>query len=222
VSSKERWLETTWPRVRAWLPAPPAVVVELGCGSRGGFVPALEADGYDALGVDPQAPDGASYRRIQFERSELPDDADAIVASLSLHHVADPAAVLDRIAGALRPGGSLVVVEWDWERFDEASARWCFERLDHEEEGWLHRTRDRWLASGLPWGTYLPGMAAEHGLHSARTLIDRLDERFERRRLERGAYFFAELAQTSEADELEAIAAGQINALRIDYGAIKP
>ncbi len=221
MSTKDRWLEAMWPKVRASLPAPPAVVVELGCGSLGGFVPVLEADGYEALGIDPQAPDGTSYRRTEFERSDPPGGVDAIVASLSLHHVADPAAVLDRVAGALRPGGSLVVVEWDWESFDEASARWCFERLDHEEDGWLQRTRERWLASGLPWDTYLPGMAAEHGLHSARALVDRLEERFERRRLERGAYFFPELARTTEADELRAISAGQINAVRIDYGGIR-
>jgi hypothetical protein len=29
----------------------------------------------------------------------------------------------------LVPGGVLVVVEWAWERFDEATARWCFARL---------------------------------------------------------------------------------------------
>jgi SAM-dependent methyltransferase len=221
VSAKEGWLEMMWPRVRAWLPAPPAVVVELGCGSLGGFVPALEADGYEALGIDPKAPAGSSYRSVEFERSELPDDVDAVVASLSLHHVADPASVLDRIAAALRPGGSLVVVEWDWESFDEASAQWCFARVDHEEDGWLQRTRDGWLASGLLWEAYLPSMAAEHGLHSARALVDRLDERFERRRLERGAYFFPELARATEAEELQAISAGQINAVRIDYGAIR-
>lgn len=218
MSSKQRWLDAMWPRVRSWLPAPPAVVVELGCGSLGGFVPALERDGYEALGVDPQAPEGASYRRVEFERSELPDAVDAVVASVSLHHVADPAQVFDRIAGALEPGGTIVVVEWDWESFDEASAGWCFERLDWTDEpGWLHRGYEHWQASGQPWDSYLRGWATGHGLHSARTLLAGLDERFERVRCERGAYCFPELAHTTEADESDAIAAGEIRALRVEY-----
>jgi hypothetical protein len=34
---------------------------------------------------------------------------------------------------------------------------------------------------------------------------------------ERGAYLFPELTRTAEADELEAIEAGLVRALRIDY-----
>ena len=57
----------------------------------------LRAEGYDALGIDPEAPEGAHYRRIEFERADLPRQVDAVVASTSLHHVANPAQVIDRI-----------------------------------------------------------------------------------------------------------------------------
>lgn len=219
MGSQQPWLEAMYPRVRSSLPAPPAAVLELGCGSAGGFVPALLADGYRAVGIDPAAPEGDDYRRVEFERSELPEAVDAVVASVSLHHVADIAEVLDRVAGALKPGGTVMVVEWDWESFDEASARWGFERLDWETEakGWLHRGYEHWQASGQPWESYLHGWATGHGLHSARTLVDGLDERFERVSCERGAYLFPELAQTTERDELDAIEAGLIRALRIDW-----
>jgi SAM-dependent methyltransferase len=224
MASKQEWLEAVWPTVRPRLPAPPAVVVDLGCGSLGGFVPALLADGYQAVGVDPEAPEEPSYRRIEFERSELPDAVDAVVASVSLHHVADPGEVFDRIARALTPGGTVVVLEWDWERFDEASASWGFERLDPsaETKGWLHGARERWLASGLPWATYLREWATGHGLHGAGPLVAGLDERFERVACERGAYLFPELSRTSEADELHAIEAGRIQALRVDYVGRRP
>lgn len=219
MSSKQRWLDLIWPTVRADLPAPPAVVVDVGCGSLGGFVPALEQDGYQAIGVDPHAPEGASYRRIEFEQSDLSVPADAVIACTSLHHVADPAEVVDRIADVLAPGGAVVVVEWDWQRFDEASARWAFERLDPADEpkGWLTGARERWLASGLPWDDYLTGWAGQHGLHGAGALVDELDRRFDRVSCERGAYLFSDLPGTSEAEELRAIEAGEIQALRIDY-----
>lgn len=223
MDSRERWLETMWPTVRAPLPAPPAAVIEVGCGSVGGFVPALEHNGYRALGIDPHAPQGPSYRQVEFERSD-PPPADAVIACTSLHHVADPAAVVDRIADVLAADGAIVVVEWDWERFDEASARWAFERLDPAEEpkGWLTGARERWLASGLPWDDYLTGWTREHGLHGASTLIRELDRRFDRIACDRGPYFFSDLPHTSQAEELRAIDAGEIRAVRIDYVGRRP
>ena len=218
VSSKQPWLEVMWPRVRSDLPPPPAVIVEVGCGSLGGFVPMLEREGYQALGIDPHAPEGTSYRRVEFERSDAPQ-AHAVIACTSLHHVGDPTAVVDRIADVLTRDGTIVVVEWDWESFDEASARWGFERMDPADEpkGWLHGARERWLDSGLPWDRYLTGWTREHGLHGASSLVRELDRRFDRVRRDRGAYLFSDLPGTSEAEELSAIEAGEIRALRIDY-----
>src|SRR5262245_13738727 len=216
----ERWLAAVWPVVHAALPDAPARVIELGCGPLGGFVPMLRAGGYDAIGVDPKAPDEAGYRRAEFEHAELPAEADALVASVSLHHVVDPAEVLDRVADTLGPGGTLVVVEWAWEDFDGPTAEWGFDRLG-SEEGWLSRRRDEWGESGDPWSTYLQGWAGEHGLHSAQTLLCLLDERFERRRLSRGPYLFADLGSTSHEDEQHAIDAGEIRALRVEYAGLK-
>jgi hypothetical protein len=97
VTAAERWLAAVWPVVRGRLPAPPAHVVEIVCGSLRGFVPMLRSSGYEALGVDPEHPTKRHYRRVEFEEAELVQDVDAVVVSTSLHHVADPADVLDRI-----------------------------------------------------------------------------------------------------------------------------
>jgi SAM-dependent methyltransferase len=218
VTAAERWLAAVWPVVRGRLPAAPARVVELGCGPLGGFVPMLHSSGYEALGVDPAAPDDEHYRRVEFERAELVHDVDAVVASTSLHHVADPAEVLDRVATTLRSGGTLIVVEWAWEEFDDATADWCFQRLGPDEEaGWLHRRRDEWVASGQSWSAYLRAWAGEERLHSATTLLRLLDERFQRVHHEQGPYFFPDLAGVTEEDERAAIEAGQIRAARVDY-----
>jgi SAM-dependent methyltransferase len=193
-------------------------VVEIGCGPLGGFVPMLRSSGYDALGVDPAAPDDEHYRRVEFEQAELAQDVDVVVASTSLHHVADPAKVLDRIGTTLAGRGTLAVVEWAWEDFDESTADWCFQRLEPDEEaGWLHRRRDEWVASGQSWSSYVRAWAADERLHSASTLLRLLDQRFERVHLARGPYFFPDLALATEEDERTAIEAGRIRATRVDY-----
>lgn len=218
MSLEDRWLASQWPNVRPYLPAPPARVVEIGCGSLGGFVPELQRCGYRALGIDPAAPEDDGFWRLEVERAELPAQIDAMVACTSLHHVAEPGVVLDRIAQRLARGGAVIVVEWDWERFDEATAQWCFERLGAPDRpGWLQRHRSGWIDSAQPWNRYLQNWAAEHGIHTGQAILRELDQRLQRQACSRGPYFFADLAETSEQDELAAIVAGQIQANRLDY-----
>jgi len=63
----------------------------------------------------------------------------------------------------------------------------------------------------------LTGWTGEHGLHGASALVRELDRRFDRVRCGRGAYLFSDLPRTNEAEEMSAIEAGEIRALRIDY-----
>ena len=109
MTPDERWLAALWPSVRAPLPSPPAHVLEIGCGPFGGFVPMLRDGGYAATGIDPEAPEGADFRRVGFEDYLPSRPADAIIACTSLHHVADLGRVLDLAAAALVPAGS-----WSW------------------------------------------------------------------------------------------------------------
>ncbi len=213
-----RWLEVAWPLVRDHLPPAPARVLEIGCGTLGGFVPMLLAAGFDAAGVDREAPAEAHYVRAELERAELPERVDAVVASLSLHHVAEPGAAVDRIVALLPPGGVVVVLEWAWERFDEATARWCFERLGSADTpNWLHRRRDAWRDSGRAWPDYLAEWAAREGVHRADDVVRLLDARLRRRLLAYGPYFFPDLADTSESEEQATIDAGRITATRVQW-----
>jgi SAM-dependent methyltransferase len=212
------WMAAMWEFARAQLPPAPASVVELGCGSLGGFVPRLEQLGYAAVGVDPDAPEGPSYVRGRFEEASLAP-ADVVLASASLHHVADVGPVLDRVQGLLRPGGAVVVVEWAWERFDERTARWCFERLAgaSPDAGWLSRHRERWQLSGRPWSDYVRAWAETEGLHRSEAVVRGLDDRFDRMSLTYGPYFFTDLDDTAEEDEAAAIEAGLIEATCVQY-----
>jgi SAM-dependent methyltransferase len=218
MTSGEGWLATLWPLIRAHLPAPPAHVVDVGCGPLGGFVPFLRSSGYEATGVDPEAPDAADYQRIEFEQLQLPQRVDALIASTSLHHVTDPAEVIDQFTTTLTSDGTLVVVEWAWEKFDEPTARWCFQRLGQDNEAnWLRRLRDKWTTSDQGWQTYLGDWATRDGLHRGEALLRLLDERFKPLHLTRGPYFFPDLFDTTDADEQAAIEAEEIRATRIDW-----
>lgn len=115
------------PFVLRYLPPPPARILEIGCGPAGDLAYAIAAAGYDILAVDPVAPDGPLFRRIPFEDFDDPGPFDAVVASLSMHHIADLTRTRDAIVGLLAPGGRLILEEWDFERLrDEATARWYF------------------------------------------------------------------------------------------------
>ena len=221
VTVDDAWLTATWPFVRGQLPAAPAAVLEIGCGPVGGFVPSLLADGYDTMGVDPAAPDAPPYRRSTFEELESPGPFNAVIASTSLHHVDDVQEVIDRIDTILAPGGTLVVVEWAWERFDEATAQWCFARLAPADDGdhltWLDRHQHEWSDSGRSWHDYFTGWADEHRLHPGRTILTALDARFDRRMLIEAPYFFPDLADTTEADERAAIDADVIEPTCLHY-----
>src|SRR6266704_3121302 len=161
----EVWLAASRHLIIEWLPPAPGRVLELGCGEFGGHVPALLDAGYNAIGIDPEAPEGKAYQQIPFEEYEGPG-ADAVIASLSLHHVADLDETLDQVSGLLAPGGTLIIVEWASENFDQATAEWAFARLPEEvpaDNGWLHRKKIGWRESGLPWEDYLCGYLQDHG-----------------------------------------------------------
>jgi SAM-dependent methyltransferase len=219
-SSDAIWLAASWPFVRDQLPSPPASVLELGCGRIGGHIPALLRSGYDATGVDPEAPEELPFRREEFEDYKLDAPVDAVVASLSLHHVGDVSIVLDLVLAALRPGGRLVVLEWISEDFDEATARWCFRhrlREPADSGGWLAMLRDEWTASKLPWESFFQGRLRDHGLHSARSIRHGLDARFRAIHESRAPYYFADLADVDPAAEQAAIDAGEIRAGCLRY-----
>jgi SAM-dependent methyltransferase len=111
--------------VREQLPPPPASVLEVGCGD-GDLARELDAAGYDVVAIDPEAPSGPIFRAVKLEDFDGSGPYDRVVASLSLHHIHDLGAAVDKIATLLEPGGLLVLNEWDRERFQGRTARWYF------------------------------------------------------------------------------------------------
>src|SRR5262245_28302883 len=95
------------------LPPAPARVLEIGCGPVGDLTYTLAAAGYDLVAVDPVAPAGPLFRGIPFEDFDEPGRFDAVVASLSMHHIADLTRTAAAIVDRLVPGGKLILEEWD-------------------------------------------------------------------------------------------------------------
>jgi SAM-dependent methyltransferase len=110
--------------VRSTLPPAPARVLEIGAG-RGELAAALREAGYDVVAVDPAADGAPGVEPVALEDVAGADASfDAAVAVVSLHHVDPLDASVARLAALVRPGGVLVVDEFDVSRFDERAARW--------------------------------------------------------------------------------------------------
>ena len=117
--------------VLSQLAPPPRRVLEIGCGA-GELARALDAAGYEVVAIDPDAPDGAIFHRTSIEAFDGSGPFDAVVASLSLHHVHDLGGVLDKIVRLLADGAPLVLNEHAWDRLDPMTPEW------EEEHAGLH------------------------------------------------------------------------------------
>jgi hypothetical protein len=187
--------------VLSQLPSGPVRVLEIGCGTDGGITPGLVEAGHDAVGVDPRAPEGPRFRRIQLE--DLDEDGfDAVVGERVLHHVDPLGPALDKLA---RLAPLLLLDEFAWEQMDEATRDW------YESQ---HRAL---AAAGIePHGP--PDWASwdeEHvDLHRSGTLRRELNERYDERLFEWRPYLYRWLrGPMTQALEESLITAGAIKPL---------
>jgi SAM-dependent methyltransferase len=206
----------TWQRsveefVLDQIDAPPSRVLEVGCGE-GKLARTLARGGHSVTAIDPQAPEGPIFRRARIEEFSDPAQFDHVVAILSLHHVEDLGLALGKIADLLRAEGVLVVVEFAWDRIDEATARWALESLpaaSSEGHSWLERCC-RGERDAAEW--------AEWGFHGSPRMREELGRRFDERNFKWVPYLYPDLDEdVSEADEMAAIESGTINATGFRY-----
>ncbi|HSX22595.1 MAG TPA: methyltransferase domain-containing protein [Gaiellaceae bacterium] len=181
--------------VLSQLPPPPGRVLEIGCGTAGGVVPALVDAGYDAIGVDPRAPAGERFRQVDFR--EIDGEYDAVVAGRVLHHVSPIGDALDRVA-AFAP--LLVVNEFAWDRIDDAA------------EDWYEGQRRMLVAAGAdpPGPVSIDAWRVEHrDLHPHELLLSGLRERYRERVFEWVPYLYHWLGGPSSEALEEGLVAAQ-------------
>ena len=201
----------------AHLPSAPARVLEVGCGN-GELALALADDGYDVTAIDPRAPEGAIFRATRLEDFDDADGFDAVLASVSLHHVESLDAAFAKIASLLRPDGILVLEEFAKERITGGTARWYFHQRQAlsalNDDPHLSDDFDAWLDE---WHT------RHDEVHTLTDLRRALDARFVERHVEAGPYLYDHwLHDTVEPVERALVDAGAIEAVGFRYfGALR-
>jgi SAM-dependent methyltransferase len=198
--------------VLSQLPPPPARVLEVGCGN-GVLALALDVAGYDVTAIDPEAPDGAIFERVTLEEFGGSGPFDAVVAIISLHHVAELAPALDKLARLLEPGGVIVLDEWAKERFRGTTARWYYRQRQA-----LAEVKGEEVVTA-PFEDWLRDWLAElDDIHSFDKLHAELERRFAQRLLEFGPYLYRyKLDEDLEPLERKLIEEGSIEALGVRY-----
>jgi hypothetical protein len=196
--------------VLSQLPSPPARVLEIGCGPEGGATPALAAAGYDALGIDPDAPQGPLFRRMTIEAFDDPGPFDAVVAGRVLHHVDPLDEAVEKLA---RLAPLLIVDEFAYDRIDRAARDWYgSEYRSLAEAGAPPRAPEdleewRW---------------AHPGLHPYEVLRRALDRSFEERDFRWEPYLYRWLGGETKAREEAMIAADALQPIGFRYTGARP
>jgi len=178
-------------------------VLDFGCGD-GGLVDRLTERGFDALGVDPRAPDHPRLIRESIEQVMGRGRFDAITAVMALHH-AELDAVVPALTRLLRPNGRLFVYDFGWDLYDERAAAWL---AGHDSS---------------PADNSIAGWWREHGeFHPSRAITQTLSARFEPARQVARPYLARMLARHDlEAEEHALIDAQLLPALGFWYVALR-
>ena len=183
-------------------------LLEVGCGD-GKLASASSEAGYMVTAIDPRAPEGEIFRHDRLEDFDDDQPFDAIVASLSLHHVADLGVAVDKLAELLELGGLLLLDEFARERFVGETARW------------YHGRRRDGDPEGIPadFDVFIERWHADHDdVHPFEEVRAALANRFSELLFERAPYLYDyHLDDSLEPLERGLIEAGTIEPIGIRY-----
>jgi SAM-dependent methyltransferase len=189
----------------ARLPAPPAAVLDAGCGT-GDLAAALCERGYDvtAVDIDPAAVAAAQNAGVSAVRADIAEfDAgpfDVVVISLSLHHVDRLEAAVTRVRRLLRPTGLLVVDEFAWDAADRPTAAWFYDAAALLDGAGLWRGTNHRKPAADPLDRWVRHHRDEHRMHSGDAMLRAIAAAFDIREESRIPYLHRYLGGWLAAD----------------------
>jgi SAM-dependent methyltransferase len=194
------------------LPPAPARLLEVGAGS-GELAEELRRRGYEVLAIDPASDTPAVEKRSLLELDAPPASFDAALAVLSLHHVEPLDESSAHLAELVRPGGPLVIDEFDIARLDVRAARWWS----------AHRDRDHGHDHAEPDPEAMVDNMRSH-LHVLDDVVAALGPWFEFGAIERGPYLYrwALRPELRSAEEQDIVAGDLLATGARVVGAKKP
>ena len=213
--------------VAAHVPLRGARVLEVGCGD-GDLAAWLATRGAEVVGVDisADAVRSARARGVDARHGDFLGFGDApfdvVLCTRSLHHIHDLEEAVGRAHELLRPGGSLLLEEFDLTAVDAPSLRWYYDM----------RFLVRDVAGGVGGALVDDVERAWHDdhahdppLHEGVAMIAAVEQRFGRPRIERGPYYYVSICSaptTVPLPEEMAEAIWRLETLRIREGSLVP
>ena len=167
--------------IRSALPANARTLLEIGCGD-GELAERLMGDGFQVIAVDaePACVEAAKARGVDACLSEWPAELDrqfdAILFTRSLHHIHALDDGVEAAAGALRPGGRVIVEDFRAEGGSARGADWYRSMVRELASGGM-LTDDADVENLV--GKLLPPSNDGHELHSSQAIAAALDRRFD-------------------------------------------
>jgi len=190
------------------LPAPPARILDVGCG-QGYLAAQLLAQGFQvtALDKDPEAVRRAREAGVQSMEADFLDYEDevydVVVFSRSLHHIHPLSKAVARASALLKPGGLLFAEEFARERADRETAAWFFDMCSLLEASGVLSSGDALPSSPDPLQRWhaLYASVDEHPLHEGAAMRATLQRYFEFTESTESAYLYQSLSQWLEESD---------------------
>ena len=191
-------------------------VLEVGCGN-GALARLLGEGGVEVTALDrelgdpaPAAATGVRWVEADFLGFEE-QPYDALLFTRSLHHIDPLERAVERALGLLRPGGLLLLDEFDREAADPETARWYYEVKELMAATGLYPADQ---IEGAPEDNPAARWRDEHDhmppLHSGAAMLAAISDRFSRLETRRGAYLYRSIASGLEASDRGGVVASQL------------
>ncbi|HWM87552.1 MAG TPA: class I SAM-dependent methyltransferase [Kofleriaceae bacterium] len=199
-------------------------VLEVGCGE-GDLARRLAAGGLSVTAIDVELGQPAPAAGVRWVEADLlgfeDDPFDAVLFTRSLHHIHPLEEAIERATRLVRPGGLLLLDEFDRDAADADTARWYYEVQELLVAAGVCSTHHIEAHAGAQAGAHAGAgpserWRAEHEhdppLHGGAEMLAAVADRFTGLATRRGVYLYRTIAHRLEASARGVAVARQLYA----------